>query len=188
MRILGISLAILALGLASTAALAEADLGVKGVGAHLDYVDPEGGDGVIGFGGLVELGTIAPNIHLEGNVDYWSDSQTVVYSKVSIRDIAIGGTVTYYFAGDPNAPMQYYAGGGLGLHMLNAKATYDGPYNEYFAGEYDNSDTKLGIDLVGGTRYALSSPFELLGELRYRLVSDSNQFELRAGAVYKLGK
>ena len=181
---------VLASALAAPAAHAEAKLGIKGIGAHLDYVDPEGLDGVIGVGGLVELGTIAPRVHLEGNVDIWSKSNTVFSVKTTIRDIAFGGTVTYYFLGEADSPVQYYAGGGLALHMVHAKVSGSYYVPEYYpySTEASNTDTKLGIDLAGGARYALSGPFQVLGELRYRLVSDTNQFELRGGLVYKLGK
>jgi opacity protein-like surface antigen len=186
MRRVSVLFAILALVVGASAATAAANLGFRGIGGHLDYVDPEHIDSALGFGALVDLGTLTPDIGLEGNLDYWSKSYDVLTYGASFRVISIGATGKYYFAVE-NAAFRPFAGAGVAIHL--SKASVDYPAGYYFgAGSADVSKTKLGIDVCGGTLYAVSPKLDLLGELRYRLVSDVNQIVLRAGVVYKLGK
>jgi len=67
----------LALMMAASTAFAEADIGFKGAGGRLQYVDTDAGS-TIGFGGHVELGEIAPRWALQGNLLYWSKSEDVL--------------------------------------------------------------------------------------------------------------
>jgi hypothetical protein len=187
MRRFAVLLAALALVLGASAALAETGIGFKGIGGHLDYVDPENIDAVLGFGGLVDLGTITPEIGLEGNLDFWSKSMDFLNWSATTRVISIGATGKYYFAVN-NKAWRPFAGAGLAVHLLHGSVDYNAGYLPYLSGSASSDDTKFGIDLCGGTLYGLNNKFDLLGELRYRLVSDVNQIVLRAGVVYRLGQ
>jgi opacity protein-like surface antigen len=189
MRWTTVALAILALLVGASVTLAASNIGFKGIGGHLDYVDPENVDATIGFGALVDLGMITPEIGLEGNVDYWSKSYDILFASSKFRLISIGATGKYYFKLQ-NSPLRPFAGAGLALHLAKATVDYNAGYNPYFgfAGSTSASDTKIGIDLCGGTLYGLNEKLDLLGELRYRLVSDVNQLDLRAGVIYRLAK
>ena len=51
---------------------------------------------------------------------------------------------------------------------------------------FEDSATKLGLDLGGGIAAAVSPRASLLGELWYSVVSDVSQFSLRCGMSYSL--
>jgi hypothetical protein len=185
MRWITVLLAALALIVGASATPAAAKIALTGIGGHLDYVDPENIDAVLGFGGLVDLGTITPEIGLEANVDYWSKSYDFGLEGITFRLISIGGTGKYYFA-MKDSPLRPFAGAGLALHLAHSSFDYPAGYDAIFV--KDASDSKIGIDLCGGTLYGLSPKLDLLGELRYRLVSDVNQIVLRAGIIYRMGQ
>lgn len=186
MRRITVLLAAMAILASASISLATAEIAFTGIGGHLDYVSPEGEgvDAVLGFGGLVDLGTITPAIGLEGNVDYWSKSYDIGFGSASLRLISIGATGKYYFAAK-GVPLRPFAGAGLALHL--AKASSDASYFGY-SRSVSASDSKIGVDVCGGTLYGLKDKLDLLGELRYRLVSDTNQLVLRAGVIYRMGK
>jgi opacity protein-like surface antigen len=189
MRWITVLLAGLSLLVGASAAPAAAEIAFTGVGGHLDYVDAENMDAVLGFGGLVDLGMITPEIGIEGNVDYWSKSYDSLYGSTTFRLISIGATGKYHFAAK-GVPLRPFAGAGLALHLAHASFDYNAghlPYAGYIA-EDSSSDSKIGIDLCGGTLYGLNEKLDLLGELRYRLVSDVNQIVLRGGIIYRMGQ
>jgi opacity protein-like surface antigen len=174
--------------LGASASLAYSKVRITGIGGHLDYVDPEDIDSVVGFGGILDLGTMMPDLGLEANVDYWSksyDLPMVADANASFSLLSFGATAKYYFAPEETA-LRPFAGGGLALHFAQASVDYPGGY--YFSGSADENQTKLGIDLCGGALYGVSGKIDLLGELRYRLVSDVNQVVLRAGLIYRMGQ
>jgi len=177
--------AVLLVGLA-TNGYSQSGLGFFGIGGKLGLVDPENIDSVIGFGVFGDFGEIAENIRLEGNLDYWSKSYGSGDFDLSISDLAFTGTVKYVFP-TSNEAFRPFAAGGLGVHFVKGKGEYKGsnPYLE--VSEYSDTKTKIGIDLGGGVFYGISEKVDLLGELRYRLVSDVNQLTLQIGAMYKLG-
>jgi opacity protein-like surface antigen len=184
MRWITVPLAALALLVGASPPPAAAGLAFTGIGGHLDYVDCENMDAVLGFGGLVDLGMITPVIGLEGNVDYWSKSYDIGLASASLRLISIGATGKYYFAAK-GVSLRPFAGAGLALHL--AKASSDVSYLGY-SQSVSASESKIGIDLCGGTLYGLNDKLDLLGELRYRLVSDTNQMVLRGGIIYRMGQ
>ncbi len=163
---------------------AQQDIGLKGAGGKLGLVDPENVESVIGIGAFADLGTITPQIQLEGNLDFWSKSYKSFGAEVSFRDIFLGGTVKYMFQ-TSNPAWRPFAAGGLGFHFVHFKNT-----GSNFAGSVvmEQSDVKIGVDLGGGVFYLLNEQIDLLGELKYRIVSDVNQFTLQAGVLYHLKK
>lgn len=169
-NVFGSTLALL-LAIMAPAVFAEADLGMRGAGGSLGLVDIEFGS-TVGFGGLLELGEISPNVCLEANLDYWSKSYDLGwFGKNSISDFALGGTVKYDL-GDEDATARWYVGGGLGMHFLSTNIA---------------SASRVGLDLLGGARFGQSESMKYFGELRYRVVSDWTQLCLRAGAVFYFG-
>lgn len=157
----------------------QAELGFNGVGGKLGLVDPENVSSVVGFGLFAALGTIAPNIHLEGNLDYWSKSEGAAGAEVSFRDLTLGGTVKYMFPSQ-NSQITPFVVGGLGFHFFRSKVSL-GPF-----GSASDSETKIGIDVGGGAVYKATPAVDILAELRYRLVSDINQLCIMAGVLYSL--
>jgi opacity protein-like surface antigen len=183
-----VALGILGLLLSPSATLAATGIAFTGLGCHFDYVDPEGIDATIGFGGVVDLGKIAPGVGLEGNVDYWSNTHDVVFASLTRRLISFGGTAKYYLKSQ-DSPLRPYAGGGIALHLFRSTLKYPaGALTDGLRYDIVQSSSKFGIDFCGGTLYGLNAQLDLMGELRYRLVSDVNQVVLRAGVIYRMAK
>lgn len=183
-----VGLVLVVLVMLSVPALAQSNIGLQSVGGRLFYTDFSGSS-AIGVGGVVGLGEIAPQISLEGNVDYWSKSFGSGDFSSSLRDIAIGGTVKYLFS-TKDAQIKPFVNGGLALHLLNSKTeTPSGSIGGInYGGSYSNTDTKIGIDIGGGAAYAMSPTLDLVGAAMYRLVSNTNQLFLSVGALVHLNK
>jgi len=171
----------------SSNAFSQSNLGFFGVGAKLGLVDPENIDSVIGFGVFGDFGEITENLRLEGNLDYWSKSSGNANFDASVRDFALTGTAKYMFS-TSNEVLQPFAVGGLGLHFVKTKSEYKGTNPFLEPSSSSETKTKIGIDLGGGACYSINEKIDLLGELRYRLVSDVNQLTIQVGAQYKLGE
>jgi len=162
-------------------ASAQTDISVKGVGGKLGLINVSDGVGTtIGLGGMVDLGTFAPNVHFMGNVDYWSKSKGEGSVDVSLRDIAFSGTVSYTFSGS-NKNLLPYIAGGLGLHLLNAKVEV-GSFKD------SNSETKIGFHFGGGLLISSSSNMDFVVDGRYTIVSDADYLALQGGVIFKIGK
>jgi hypothetical protein len=170
-------------------AFSQSNMGFMGVGAKLGLVDPEVVGSVIGFGGLVDLGTITPDIMLEANLEYWSKSEGVFGAEVSFRDLIIGGTGKYLIKSS-NPKFRPFAGGGLALHLFKATSKVSDEFEDIGFGstEASSTETRIGFHLGGGLFYELSPQLDLLVDGRYSIVSDANQLALQAGVVYKLVK
>jgi len=182
-RLVGFVFAVCLSMILTQEAFSQANIGLMGIGAKLGFVDPEGAGSVIGFGALVDLGTITPDIMLEGNLDYWSDSESGGGVEVSFRDLIIGGTAKYMFkSSNPN--FRPFAGGGIAFHFFKAAIDFAGTTQA----DSDNSETKLGIHVGGGLFYTLSPQLDLIADGRYSIVSDASQLAIQGGVVYKLTK
>jgi len=170
--------------LSAQRATAEANLGLRSVGASLAYVSPENLNGTFGVGVFADMGRITPEIALEPRIDYWSKTQEEFGAKASVSDIAVGARGKYYFeVQNPN--LRPFAGAGLGLHFLHSKVSVTQPGFPTMTGEA--SDTKLGLDLGGGVATSLSPKVDFSAEAWYGIVSDVGQFSLRVGLSQKLG-
>ena len=91
-----------------------ADIGLKGIGGKIGLVMPEGGaDNTLGLGVVADLGTIVPQLRLEGFADYWGDSWGTAPYECSWSTITIGGTAKYDFPIE--AAFTPFVGGGAGL-------------------------------------------------------------------------
>jgi len=162
-----------------SASFGQAVLGFKGIGGKLGLVDPENLSATIGFGAFADLGTLVPQLKLEGNLDLWSKSKEAGGAESSVRDLTFGGTVKYIFP-TANPKLSPYAGGGLGLHLVRVKVKIP------FLGESSETDTKIGLRFVGGVFVNLAPQIDGMGEFRYWLVEDANALAILAGIVYKL--
>ena len=183
-----IVLALAFCALASQSAMAQSDLGFKGIGAAVGVVSPEEMDATFGIGMIVDHGTIIPELGLESRLDYWSKSEGSFGSEVSVRDVTVGTRGKYYFD-LTNSSIRPFVGTGLGLHFLNAEVTVSPPPG--FPGQpvtVEDSSTKLGLDLGGGVAAPVGPRTNLIAEMWYGIVSDFSQFSLRVGMSYKLGK
>jgi len=173
--------------LITSISFAQAQIGFKGVGGALGYVKPENVDATIGFGAVVDLGTVSQNLGLEADVDYWSKSEKAGGFESSFRDLSIVGVVKYLFALE-NSQIKPYALGGLGFHFFKSKVEVPDIFGVGLGGTFEDSETKIGIDIGGGAAYGVNEKVDVFAEARYRLVSDINQFLVKVGAIFKLGK
>lgn len=167
------------------ASFAQTNLRLRGVGAKLGLVDPEHINSAIGFGGILELGTLLPGIHLEANIDYWKKTDQTANIRTRFRDTAAGGTLKFFFK-TANPSLRPFVASGVALHFVKSSIPVEGPGGIFGSPNLESSDTKLGLDLGGGLNYHLNRQFDLFGDLRYRVVSDLNQFELKFGAMFHL--
>lgn len=171
-------------------ASAKTDLGWRSAGVDVGFVDPDNVPSTVGFGAFANLGNLSPDVRLEPHLGYWSKSQEMDGDKASISDIALSARALYMFHGT-SPKFRPYAGGGLGLHMVHAKveiAAQDlGGGVIIPAMEASDSQTKLGLDLVGGFQTPLSPKTDFKFDLGYTAVSDVAQFSMKAGVSFDLG-
>jgi len=161
-------------------ASAETDIGFKGIGPRIGYVDPEGSlDGTVEFGVAFEFGEFVRRLHWDGSVSFWSTGQDWHYNNHnydwSLRDFVLRSGVNYYFLEGAWIP---YAGGGLGLHFYSWD--YSGaPY-------YNNtSDTEFGFYIDGGVEHAFSEKWK--GQLQIQFdFADADQTALLFNLIYRL--
>ena len=163
-------------------AYAEADIGFKGAGGRLSFVFPDNVDATFGFGGLVDLGTFAPNVGFGASLDMWFGSE----DPVDYRDIIIGANSRYWFE-VKNPKIKPYAGGGLALHFFKASSDPQTISGITIPG-FDESDTKIGLDLFGGANFEVSPKVDIIADAMFRIVSDVNQFVISGGIIYWFGK
>jgi|GEM_PF-3689258 len=186
----GLLLAMSAVFLISATANAQMDIGLKSVGGHLGLVVPDvinasGFGSSIELGGVVGLGTVMENLEVEGNVDFWRKSKTYAGGTYSFTDFSFGGTGKY-FVDIGMSKIRTYGSAGLAFHILHWAWDYNNSYYGYPI--QDNSDSKfrIGINIGGGAQYALSPNLDLVGEAKYHLVNDANQFTFTVGALFTL--
>lgn len=171
----------------SSTSFAQMMLGPKGIGGFAGYVKPEDIDGTFGFGAVVDLGTFTPALGWEVEGAYWSKSETEeafgIKVKATISDIAISSHLKYRFP-MPQSPIKPYAGGGIGIHIVEVEGEVT------FLGETETAsetETKFGFHLLGGGEFEASPQVKVFAEARFSLVEDFNQFGLFGGAKFKLG-
>jgi hypothetical protein len=163
-----------------------ANIGFNGIGGKVGYVMPDLADNTLGFGLLADLGTIIPNLSLEGCVDYWGNSYDLFGVKTSLSIISIGPTVKYNFPiGSSLIP---FAGGGLVLAISRAKMEWEGGtglFGEPLTGaDTSSSDTNIDVPVVGGISLPIGSGMKFIAEARYLL--DAGTFWISGGIMVKL--
>ena len=184
--------AVLAFSVQFSNSLAQSNIGLFGVGAHLGYVMPEDPiDPTFGFGLNADLGTITPAIKLAALLDYWGKSYSTgggygSTSDVTFSVIAIGAMAKYQFEMEGN--IKPYAGAGLSFNIASSKAewSYYNPLTGQTVGESSSdSNTDLAIHLAGGAGMPLNDQLDGFAELRYT-ISDADYLGIWVGVNYKL--
>lgn len=165
-------------------AYASSDIGFKGIGPRLGYVDPEGGfDGTVEFGVAFEFGEFVPQLHWDGSVSYWStgheweyyDGNSYRKYDWSLSDFVLRSGVNYHFLEGEWVP---YAGGGLGLHFYSWD--YSGTPSRG-----NSSDAEFGFYIDGGIQRTFSEKW--LGQLQLQFdFADPDQTALLFNLIYRL--
>jgi len=167
-------------------ALAQNNSGLKNIGFAVGIVSPEGLDATLGVGVFADVGAITPNVRVEPRMDFWTQSETMFGgSEFTVRDIAIGCRVKYYFP-VANPKLMPFAGGGLGLHFINAEVEMIDP----FSGQpisADDSSTEIGLDIGGGLATPIGVRTNFVTEAWFGAVSDFSHFTLRVGLTHAFG-
>lgn len=178
-------LAILVLALALPA-FGQSDIGFKGVGGRLAFVDPEGPwDGTVGIGFVTDLGTIVPQLHWDASILYWHADHGAFDADLGLRDVGFRTSVAYHFIEGPWEP---YAGGGVGIHFYHFSHDYHRNYHGvYYLDTYDRDDTEFGIQLLGGVQHTFSPRWKDSAEIEFDL-ADIDQTLLQFTVIYMLGK
>jgi opacity protein-like surface antigen len=152
-----------------------AGLGLKGLGIRLGLTDPEDASSALMYGVHLDAGTLVRNVHIIPSVEYWSVGNDVGLYSADYSDLAAKVDINFDF------PLQDqrlvpYLGGGLGLHRIK--------FSTNVPGDFDASDTKLGLSVQGGMRNDFTPNLSLFGELGYAFVENANQLRLLGGFTY----
>jgi hypothetical protein len=125
---------------------------------------------------------VANRFLLEPEVGYWEKGEDVPGVDVSIEDLNFGVNGIFELGRAGGTGLRPWAGAGLGLHLVRGVVDLDdGDDDEAF----DETDTELGIHLLGGLDFGLSESFDLYAAVRYDFVSDLNQFKAYGGIRYR---
>ncbi|MDH3197796.1 MAG: outer membrane beta-barrel protein [Candidatus Krumholzibacteria bacterium] len=172
----------------ATAALAEADLGFKGIGGGIGIADPEDLGAAFNLSVMANFGTFAPHVAFDAVFDFWSKSENFLTYEYSVKDFAFAGRVTYRFDITSNPKIKPFAGGGLGIHFVKTSAPSFSIPGIGVAGGGSDTKVKIGLDLGGGSNFTVGERLDIVAELWFRIVSDVNQIMLKGGIIYWLGE
>jgi hypothetical protein len=166
------------LAVVSSVSVAQLGLNAVGVVAGLVSVSNDVGSGfVIGAG--VDLGELMPGIHLRPDLGYWSVTKSSSGVDLKFSDFVINANVVYPInSGGMKSP--FYVGGGLGFNSVSSEA------NVPLLGKVSSSNSRIGINFLGGAGFPISPKMMLHGEARYVLVSDFSHFVIAAGVAFAL--
>ncbi|MDD5088900.1 MAG: outer membrane beta-barrel protein [bacterium] len=177
-----LALCAMMLGLTGTDAAAS-DIGFKGIGGRIGYVDPESDfGGTFTLGAVADLGTWIPQLHWDASLAYWSSSYDFGWAgdsyDVTLSDFALRSGLKYHFIEGEWEP---YAGGGLGLHFYS----WDADWPHGYSGE--DSDSEVGFYIVGGVEHQLNDTWKVSGEVQLDW-ADPDQTAIQINAIYSLGR
>ncbi len=169
----------------SAVASAQSKIGLKGLGAKLGYVSPEGiYGGTVMYEAMADLGEFSSKVKFGGRLGYWSSSANfdTLSGGVSKSDFILGGTaiVPLSIQGGKYKP---YFGAGLSLNFLNTS------YDDALPQETRNlggSELEIGLDATVGVRYALNDKLDGVGDVMWTLGGESEQFAIRVGILFKI--
>jgi opacity protein-like surface antigen len=161
-------LVILVLALMLVPACAQADndhVGFRGWGPRIGLtVDPD----QVHFGMHLDFGNFAERVRFQPNFELGLGDHVTV--------AALNFEGAYRFRSNW-AAWTPYAGGGLGLNFVS----WD---DEYARG--DNSDTELGLNILGGVERGLSNGDRFFAEIKFGL-GDSPDFKFTVGWTFYHG-
>jgi len=147
-------------------------MGFQGMGARIGFVDPENASSTVALGLHVDLGEFVRNVHVMPLVEYWK----VGVSGIDVSDLTLASDVNLDFPVQGGRVVPY-AGGGVGFHFVK----FDNPFAPP---GFDNSKTKLGLNIQGGIKNQVMPNLGIFGEVKYVFVSDVNQLKIMGGFTY----
>ena len=96
------------------------------------------------------------------------------HQRLVLEQIALGAVAKYHFEMDGN--IKPYAGGGLGFNI-----------GKFSVEDESESETDIGIHLLGGASMSLSPKMDGYAEFKY-VISDCDYTAIFVGINYLLGK
>jgi len=161
----------------------QSDIGLKGFGPRIGFVDADGAyDETAEVGLVFDFGEFVPQLHWDGSISFWSTGRDFYYNNDrdnrynwKLRDLALRSGVNYHFLVGEWVP---YVGGGLGLHF------YSWDYNNapFYS---NNSDTKVGFYIDGGISHRFSDGWT--GKMQLQLdYADLDQTALLFDFIYHI--
>jgi hypothetical protein len=149
------------LGLLAAPCASAQEMGFRSWGGRVGFRLGENDFDQIVIGGQADLGDVAYNLRFAPNVELGFGSDVTVFS--------FNPDLHYVFRDDPVGDATFfYAGGGLGLHILDSDAS---------------SESDIKISLVAGIEKAPESGLGLFGEFRASFV-DGTWFEFLGGVNF----
>lgn len=155
------------------------ELGLKSITGKVGIVMPESpwNTGFL-IGGEANLGEIFQGTTLNPFLAYWSSGYSILGIDLSLSNFQLGADLHYSI---PDVK-GLFVGGGLGLNFISFEAP-----NIFGAGSFSTSDTKIGIDLLAGYKFPISTMTGVAGA-RYNIISDFNTFEITLGLEFDMTK
>lgn len=155
--------------------LQAADISFRGAGGSVGVMS--GAMGAMTLSAHANLGEIIPNLVLYPSIEYFGVS--------FVNVVSLNSNVRYYFP-LKNSPVDWFAGGGLGLSMI--KVDYSsvlGPLGSSSTPgfEYASTSFGVGINAVGGADYSITENLVTTGKLAVALNSMAG-VKVVAGITY----
>ncbi len=200
------ALVIMALGSTATPIAAQgledydySNLGLRGIGAGLFFVDASQNDGELGFEGKVDLGFLGPNIRIVPRVGYWKadvEASQVIELEMQLEEasglepgsISLGDIErSAYIIGTDfqwtvrDARIAPYIGLGLDVYILNDDG--DAIQDTFL----DDLIVTAGVSGVVGAQVALSRRLSAYGEFRGTAVTDASNVGIAFGLFLMTG-
>ena len=147
-----------------------------GFGVGVGVVKPEDVDSTFYLNAHLRY-HLTDALALEPEFGYWTKTQGLEgLIEASVSDTSVGGNLIFVL---PSSPLGFFVGAGLGAHILKGELNILGITGS-------DSETKLGVHLLGGLEYALSETLGVFTTARYDIVSDINQFKIYGGVRFYL--
>lgn len=122
----------------------------------------------LGIGARANIALPVENLTLVPSFDYFFPSTGV--TGLSMKWMELNANAHYFFPLAGNNSILPYAGGGLNFTRLSTKFEIDmGPL---FSGEASGSESKAGLNLLGGIQFSSFGSFIPFAELRYSTTYD----------------
>lgn len=200
----GVSLAMIAVAAQPAAAqnLEQYDysnLGLRGIGAEILWVDATQNESAVGFGAKLDLGFLGPGLRVVPRFGYWKadvDASRVTELEAQLEEVSelepgsinlgqiqrsayVLGADFEYIASVSR--LQPYIGAGLDFYALNDDgAAITGTF-------LDDLVITAGVSGVAGIQVELSPSWNAFGEFRATAVTDASSLGAAFGLFYMLG-
>jgi len=175
------------------------NLGLRGIGAELVYVDATQNEAAVGFGARLDLGFLGPGLRVVPRFAYWKadvdasrvsdlETQLEAVSELEPGSINLGqiqrsayvlGADFEYIASVSR--LKPYIGAGLDIYALNDDgAAITGTF-------LDDLVITAGVSGVAGLQVELTPNWNAYGEFRATAVTDASSLGAAVGLFYMFG-